>query len=93
MDISEDDVALIRVMKRYFETKAEVGALKAQLEAARRAAGAEIATFYDPRNNLEHADVIVRQEQLKRDMLRLMDWAEAWGRGEAITSLRRDARR
>lgn len=84
MDISEDDVTLIRVMKRYFETKAEVGALKVQLETARRAAGTEIATFYDPRSNLEHADVIVRQEQLKRDMLRLMDWAEAWGRGEAI---------
>ncbi|RCW27320.1 hypothetical protein DFR48_103283 [Ciceribacter lividus] len=88
MDISQDDVALIRVMKHYFETKAEVGALKAQLETARRAAGTEVAVFYDPRCNLEYAEAIVRQEQLKRDMLRLMDCAEAWGRGEAITALR-----
>ena len=84
MDINEDDITLIHVMRRYFAVKAEVGVLKMQLEAARRDAGTEVASFYDPRSNPDHAEAIARQQALKMDMLRLMDWAEAWGRGEPV---------
>ncbi|WP_374046211.1 MULTISPECIES: hypothetical protein [Rhizobium] len=39
MDIGANDRELIAVMRRYFAAKAELQALKAQLEAARQAGG------------------------------------------------------
>ncbi|WP_164834175.1 hypothetical protein [Sinorhizobium meliloti] len=55
VEISASDRDLIAVMRRYFAAQAELESLKAQLEAARQAAGEAIGVFYDPRQNAEHA--------------------------------------
>jgi len=52
MDIGASDRELIAVMRRYFAAKAELEILKAQLEAARQAAGEAIGVFYDPRRDV-----------------------------------------
>lgn len=80
MEMSASDRDLIEVMKRYFAVKAEVEDVKSRLEAARRESGAEIAVFYNPRSNINHAPDIIRSHVLKQELARLMDWAEAWGR-------------
>jgi hypothetical protein len=54
--------------------------LKAQLEAARQAAGEAIGVFYDPRQNAEHAADLQRLHRLREEMALLMQRAEAWGR-------------
>ncbi|RVG97940.1 hypothetical protein CN210_31195, partial [Sinorhizobium meliloti] len=54
VEISASDRDLIAVMRRYFAAHAELESLKAQLEAARQAAGEAIGVFYDPRQNAEH---------------------------------------
>lgn len=51
MEISASDRDLIAVMRRYFAAQAELESLKAQLDAARQAAGEAIGVFYDPRQN------------------------------------------
>lgn len=86
MEISDNDLHLIQVMKRYFEVKAEASTLKVQLEAARVAAGGEIRAFYDPRSNLIHAHDILRQHALRSELKHLMDRAEIWSRGGAIVA-------
>ncbi|MCM5690349.1 hypothetical protein M8037_16385, partial [Sinorhizobium meliloti] len=60
MEISASDRDLIAVMRRYFAAQAELESLKAQLEAARQAAGEAIGVFYDPRQNAEHAADLLR---------------------------------
>jgi len=45
--------------------QAELESLKAQLEAARQAAGEAIGVFYDPRQNAEHAANLQRSHRLK----------------------------
>ena len=82
MEISVNDREMIMVMKCYFQTKVELAELKAQLEAARQATGADIGTFYDPRTNAEHADDLRRTHILKHELASLMDRAEAWARAE-----------
>lgn len=86
MEISDNDLHLIQVMKRYFEVKAEVSALRVQLEAARTAAGGAISAFYDPRSNLIYAHDILRQHALKSELRKLMDLAEIWSRGRVIVT-------
>ncbi len=80
-----DDRELIAMMRRYFAVKAELAALTAQLEAERKAAGAEIGVFYDPRQNAEHAADLHRSHQLKAEMVSLMQRAEAWSRAPVVT--------
>lgn len=84
MEINAGDRDLVEVMKRYFAVKAEVEDLKSRLEAARQESGEEIGTFYNPRTNPNHAADIIRSHALKQEMVRLMDWAEAWGRRNLI---------
>ncbi|MGH0343905.1 hypothetical protein NKY44_08790 [Sinorhizobium meliloti] len=79
VEISASDRDLIAVMRRYFAAQAELESLKAQLEAARQAAGEAIGVFYDPRQNAEHAD-LQRSHSLREEMASLMQRAEAWGR-------------
>jgi hypothetical protein len=86
METNASDRELIAVMRRYFAAKTELGEIRAQLEAARQAAGEEIATFYDPRSNPIHAGDIVRSHGLKNEMASLMARAEAWaGQGLLLT--------
>ncbi|GES49668.1 hypothetical protein Rhsp01_22840 [Rhizobium sp. NBRC 114257] len=80
METSAGDRDLVEVMKRYFAVKAEVEEIKLRLEAARRESGEEIDAFYNPRTNANHAADIIRSHALKQELVRLMDWAEAWGR-------------
>lgn len=82
MEPNASDRELIEVMRRYFAAKTELAALKAQLEAARQAAGAEITTFYDPCDNPSHAGTLLRSHTLKREMASLMERAETWDRAE-----------
>ncbi|WP_375293115.1 hypothetical protein [Ensifer sp. ENS10] len=63
-----DDRELIVVMKRYFAVKAELATLTAELEAERKAAGAQIGVFYDPRQNAERAADLQRSHHLKAEM-------------------------
>ncbi|MET4689504.1 hypothetical protein [Sinorhizobium fredii] len=84
-----DDRELIVVMRRYFAVKAELAALTAQLEAERKAAGAEIGVFYDPRQNAERAADLQRSHHLKAEMASLMQRAEDWGRA-AVAADQRD---
>jgi hypothetical protein len=52
--------------------------LKAQLEAARQAAGDAISVFYDPRQNAEHgADLQPLASRLKGEMASLLQRDEA----------------
>ncbi|PLU01560.1 hypothetical protein [Sinorhizobium medicae] len=51
--------------------------MKAQLEAARQAAGEAISVFYDPRQNAEHATDLQRSHRLRGEMASLMQRAEA----------------
>ncbi|MDE3761573.1 hypothetical protein I7G60_26565 [Sinorhizobium meliloti] len=60
--------------------QAELESLKAQLEAARQAAGEAIGVFYDPRQNAEHAANLERSHSLREEMASPMQRAEAWGR-------------
>ncbi|PND18081.1 hypothetical protein CN934_30040 [Ensifer sp. MMN_5] len=80
VEVSASDRELIAVMRHYFAAKAELESLKAQLEAARQAAGEAIGVFYDPRQNAEHASDLERSHRLKGEMVALMQRAEAWGR-------------
>ncbi|RVG79130.1 hypothetical protein [Sinorhizobium meliloti] len=80
MEISASDRELIAVMKQYCAAKAELESLKAQLEAARQAAGEAIGVFYDPRQNAEQAADLQRSHRLREEMASLMQRAEAWGR-------------
>lgn len=86
MEISDNDLHLIQVMKRYFEVKVEASALKVQLEAARTAAGGEISAFYDPRSNPVYAHDILRLHALKSELKQLMDRAEIWSRRGVIVA-------
>lgn len=52
--------------------QAELESLKAQLEAARQAAGEAIEVFYDPRQNAEHAANLQRSHRLREEMASLM---------------------
>ncbi|WQO70628.1 hypothetical protein U8C40_39450 (plasmid) [Sinorhizobium medicae] len=54
--------------------------MKAQLEAARQAAGEAIGVFYDPRQDAAHAANLQRSHRLREEMASLMQRAEAWGR-------------
>ncbi|KOF20881.1 hypothetical protein AC244_05510 [Ensifer adhaerens] len=83
------DRELIDVMRRYFVAKAELTALRALLEQARRVTGEDIGSFYDPRTNTSHADHILRSHALNAEMRSLMDRAEAWGKQE-VAVLARD---
>ncbi|WP_093235735.1 hypothetical protein [Sinorhizobium sp. NFACC03] len=83
-----DDRELIVVMKRYFAVKAELATLTAELEAERKAAGAQIGVFYDPRQNAERAADLQRSHHLKAEMVSLMQRAEAWGRAAVAADLR-----
>ena len=65
--------------------QAELESLKAQLEAARQAAGEAIGVFYDPRQNAEHAAGLQRSHSLRGEMASLMQRAEAWGRAASVT--------
>ncbi|QND34781.1 hypothetical protein HB772_22990 (plasmid) [Sinorhizobium meliloti] len=67
VEISASDRDLIAVMRRYFAAQAELESLKAQLEAARQAAGEAIGVFYDPRQNAEHAAGLQRSHSLRED--------------------------
>ncbi|MQX59889.1 hypothetical protein GHK61_26490 [Sinorhizobium meliloti] len=80
VETSASDRDLIAVMRRYFALQAELESLKAQLEAARQAAGEAIGVFYDPRQNAEHAADLQRSHSLREEMASLMQRAEAWGR-------------
>ncbi|GAC1043490.1 hypothetical protein [Rhizobium sp. No.120] len=80
METSAGDRDLVEVMKRYFAVKVEVEDMKLRLEAARRESGEEIDVFYNPRTNQNYAADIIRSHALKQEMVRLMNWAEAWGR-------------
>lgn len=85
MAFDTSDRDLIDVMKRYFMVKAEIGELKARLEAARREIGEEIDGFYDPRSNPDHAADILRSHALRQEMVSLMQRAEDWAKaGEAL---------
>lgn len=84
MDISRNDLALISVMRRYFEVKDEVDVLKRQLEAARQSAGEEIGRFYDPRVNALHANDILAWHRQRKEMEELMSLAANWGKGGNI---------
>lgn len=76
METAASDRELIAVMRRYFLAKAELAALKAQLEAARQTTGEAIGVFYDPRRNVNHADDLQRVHSLKGEMVSLMQRAE-----------------
>ncbi|CAN7614766.1 hypothetical protein LJR251_004493 [Rhizobium rhizogenes] len=76
MTLNASDVGLTEAMSRYFMVKAEVRELKARLETARREAGEDIKTFYNPRSNLNHAIDILRSHVLKKEMASLMKQAE-----------------
>lgn len=80
MEISASDRELIAVMRQYFAAKAELQSLKEHLEAARQAAGEAIGVFYDPRQNIKHAADLQRTHLLKRQMVSLMQRAEAWAK-------------
>ncbi|MDX0009799.1 hypothetical protein RWA06_25545 (plasmid) [Sinorhizobium meliloti] len=80
VEISASDRDLIAVMRQYFAAQAELESLKAQLEAARQAAGDAIGVFYDPRQNAEHAADLQRSHSLREEMASLMQRAEAWAR-------------
>ncbi len=80
MEMNASDRDLVEVMKRYFAVKAEVEEVKTRLEAARRESGEDIDVFYDPRTNIDHSSDILRSYSLKQELVRLMDWAEVWGR-------------
>lgn len=82
MDISDNDIRFLRVMKSYFEAKAQAAHLKLRLEEARKSADSKIADFYDPRINWAWAEEIARIHSLKAEMNRLMAAAEAWATGE-----------
>lgn len=84
MDVSENDLALIASMRRYFEAKHEADVLKRRLEAARNDAGEEIGRFYDPRLNSLHAEDILAWHRLRKEMEELMGLAARWGRGGNI---------
>ncbi|APG94993.1 hypothetical protein [Sinorhizobium americanum] len=84
MNASPNDLALIAVMRRYFQLKDEANALKQRLEAARRDAGEEITRFYDPRLNAHHADDILAWHRLRKEQEELMSLAARWGRGGSI---------
>lgn len=76
MDLEANDLDLVRVMKRYFAAKAEVAALKLELEQLRKAGGQDIHSFYNPRTNLQYASEILRSHGLRSEMMRLMELAE-----------------
>ncbi|MDI7862161.1 hypothetical protein MRS76_09340 [Rhizobiaceae bacterium n13] len=76
MNIDANDPDLVQVMKRYFAVKAEVAALKMHLEQARKSAGQDIHSFYNPRTNLQRADEILRSHELRSEMIRLIELAE-----------------
>ncbi|HEY0123537.1 MAG TPA: hypothetical protein VGC14_17605 [Rhizobium sp.] len=76
MTLNESDRSLIEAMRRYFALKADVSELKARLETARREAGEDIETFYNPRSNPNHAIDILRSHVLKKEMVSLMKQAE-----------------
>lgn len=84
MEMNASDRDLVEVMKRYFAVKAEVEDVKSRLEAARRESGEEIGEFYNPRTNIDHAADLLRSHSLKQELVRLMDWAEAWGRQSLV---------
>lgn len=84
LNASRNDLALIAVMRRYFEAKDEANALKRRLEAARNDAGDEIGRFYDPRMNALHAGDILAWHRLRKEMEELMSLAARWGRGGNI---------
>lgn len=80
MTPNESDRSLIEAMRRYFAVKADVSELKARLETARHEAGEDIETFYNPRTNPNHAIDILRSHVLKKEMVSLMQQAEAWAK-------------
>lgn len=84
MTPNESDRSLIEAMRRYFAVKADVSELKERLETARREAGEDIETFYNPRTNPNHAIDILRSHVLKQEMLSLMQQAEAWAKGANV---------
>ncbi|ACM30498.1 hypothetical protein [Rhizobium rhizogenes] len=84
MTSNESDRSLIETMRRYFVVKADVSELKARLETARREAGEDIETFYNPRTNPNHAIDILRSHVLKKEMVSLMSQAEAWAGGADV---------
>ncbi|WP_318860216.1 hypothetical protein RWA03_25400 (plasmid) [Sinorhizobium meliloti] len=87
VEISASDRDLIAVMRRYFAAQAELESLKAQLEAARQAAGEAIGVFYDPRQNAEHAADLQRSHSLREEMASLMQRAEPGaGQHRVLTS-------
>ncbi|OHV79964.1 hypothetical protein [Ensifer sp. LCM 4579] len=84
MNASRNDLALIAVMRRYFEAKDEANALKLRLEAARNESGDEIGRFYDLRTNAPHAEDILTWHRLRKEMEKLMSHAALWARGGSI---------
>ncbi|ASY65532.1 hypothetical protein SJ05684_b45500 (plasmid) [Sinorhizobium sojae CCBAU 05684] len=84
MNASRNDLALIAVMRRYFEAKDEANELKLRLETARNESGDEIGRFYDLRTNVLHADDILTWHRLRKEMQELMSHAARWARGGSI---------
>ncbi|WP_046117585.1 hypothetical protein [Ensifer aridi] len=84
LNATANDLALIAVMRRYFQLKDESNALKGRLEAARKDAGDEIGRFYDPRTNVPHAEDLLAWHRLRKEMEELMSLAASWGRGASI---------
>ena len=82
MKTTASDRQLIEVMRRYFAAQAELAVLKTQLEAARQTAGEAIDQFYDLRGNGKHVDDLQKMHGLKREIVSLMQRAEAWGRAQ-----------
>ncbi|MDL2410034.1 hypothetical protein PY650_31340 [Rhizobium calliandrae] len=84
MNIMDNDVRLLAVMRRYFSVKKELADLKSSLEEKRKAAGIAVGEFYHVRAESEHAIDVSRTVTLRREMDFLMSLAESWARGDII---------
>lgn len=78
--MESEDRELLVVMRRCFAAKAE---LAAQLQAERKAAGAPIGMFYDPRQNADRAASNARIK-LKAEMVSLDPGRNSHGRARQI---------
>jgi hypothetical protein len=71
---------------RYFAIKEELIGLRASLEEIRKVAGVEVGEFYHVRSNSEHARLVIRTVDLKKEMDFMMGLAEDRARGEPSVS-------
>ncbi|AYG64200.1 MULTISPECIES: hypothetical protein [Rhizobium] len=84
MNVIDNDVRLLAVMRRYFSVKKELADLKSSLEEKRKAAGIAVGEFYHVCAESEHANDVSRTVRLRREMDFLMSLAESWARGDII---------